>query len=107
MKTILCLSLIFFLTFSDCCKHVYIDRNIYIYWYYYNNSNSNDDSGVGDKDDDNNGNRVVRISQKSEIWEQTHLFYVPKLDPSKLGNQPTKFKSFRTHPQTTCLKMRA
>ena len=45
---ILCLPLIYFLTFSYCCKYMYLDRDIVIYWYYNDNSiNRNGDSDGG------------------------------------------------------------
>ena len=62
----------FFLTSSDCCKYMCIDRGIGIHWYYfYDSNNCNDDDGSDD--DGKNGNRVLTISWKSEILEQIFL----------------------------------
>ena len=56
----------FFLTFSYCCKYVYLDRDIDIYWYYNDNSNNrNDDSKGGDGCD--NRNRLVAACQTPEV----------------------------------------
>ena len=52
----------FFLTFSYCCKYMYLDRDIDIYWYYNDNSNNSNDDG-----NDDNGSRLVATSQKSEM----------------------------------------
>ena len=46
----------FFLTFSYCCKYMYLNGDTDIYWYYNDDSNNSiDDGNDGDDDNDNNG----------------------------------------------------
>ena len=54
--------------FSDCCRYMYLDRDIDIYWSYNDNSNNrNDDIDGGD--DCGNVNMLMGTSQKPD-----HLF---------------------------------
>ena len=50
-----------------------IDRDMDIYWYCNDNNNDSNDHDDGG-DGDNNGNCVVALCRKSEIWQEIYLF---------------------------------